>query len=406
MSMVSVSVRARLLPLIPALFLSSCGEKTAEPDTAVGIKDLQTSYGGLAFAVTDSTYTSSTLMYYDFKTAAIATILAGQSGDPYLKWLNNRLYVFNRTGSSLNFVTVDPRTTAVTPSPQLSTPGAGRGDPHDVLALSDGRLLLAQWTKGALVVMDQATGAASQTLDATGLDLSGNTQAQFHPQALWSRVVDGIEQVYVLHQSRAANFAAAEGTQQLFVYTYAQKTLTPVDTDAAASGIQGIKLHVSNADLIRAQDDKTLFIAGFCSVWDPASSCTQSGIDRIDLTTQKVDFVVDLSASAHRGNGSVIWGGGDVYYAEAAVASSDGAIEEAYVLKIDAQSQTVDKVHTFPAGSSGCCGLFADSTSGRFYVGDTTTDGRGQLSIYPQPGATPTIVALSGAPYQGALVPK
>ncbi len=393
--------RHGLIALILPLALTACGVKVSDDDNAVALKDQGTTYAGLAFTITD--YKSSSLSFYDFASGAITPALAGQSGDPFVKWLGDRLYLFNRSNDSLNFITIDPRAASARPSAQVVTAGAGLGDPHDALRLADGNLLLAQWSKGTLVVVDPATGTLVQTIDGSGLDFSGNPKASFHPEALWSRPVNGADEIYVAHQSRDDQ-GPAEGTQQLFVFTYAGRTLTAVDVDPAAAGVQGIKLHVSNPGLLRAQADSTLFVGGLCSVYQP-ERCTQSGIDRVDLATRQVDLVLDLAASPHKGNGPLVWGGGDDYYAMAATAAN-GGVGEAYVLKLNVTTRAADKVHAFPAGSPGCCGLFADPSTGRLYVGDAKADGRGLLTVYGQGLAAPGVVELSGNPYTGSLVAK
>ena len=157
--------------------------------------------------------------------------------------------------------------------------------------------------------------------------------------------------------------------------------------------------------MIQGLSDTTLFVGGLCSVYETAA-CTQAGIDRIDLATRQVTLAVDLSASPHKGNGPMVWGGGGRYFAMAATPDSKGGVGEAYVVKIDLDNRgTVDKVHSFAAGDAGCCGLFADPKSGRLYVGDTTPAG-GQFSVYDPGVVAPAIVTLAGNPYTGALVAK
>ena len=196
--------------------LAACGVKTTGDDnTGAGVKDSGTTYVGLAFTVVDPGYTSSSLYYYDLASGAITKTLAGQSGDPLVKSLGGSVYLFNRAKDSLNFLSVDPRTAGASPTAQVATSGAGLGDPHDVLRLSDGNLLLAQWAKGALVVVDPTSGAVVQTVQGAALDTSGNAQATFHPEAIWARTVHGADEVNVLHQSRdATGRNLAEGSRR------------------------------------------------------------------------------------------------------------------------------------------------------------------------------------------------
>ncbi len=393
---------------LAAALLSGCGGSSTEDDHTVTSVDAGSVHAGLAFTVTD--YTSSALYYYDFATGAVDARLTGQSGDPWVKWLDGKLFFFNRKTDNLNVRTLDPRKTpeVAPPTAQVSTGGAGGGDPHDAQALGDGKVLLAQYNVGALVVIDGASGVATQTLDSTTLDFGEKAGAdtQFRPESILS---GNPNEIWVLHQGRDKNFKA-DGTQRLFKLAYAGGVLTAVDLDPAKEKVQGIPLLVGNASTLAfaGEGDPKINVGGLCSVYDgDACATTSSGVEQVDPTAKTSRMVLDLSKTAHRGNGPFVDAQFGVFLAMAATSGATGQPEKKYVLRLDVATAAVEEAHVFPADSAGCCALFADKNSPRFYVGDAAAGGRGKLTTYigwPAPQAT--TVDLAGAPYTGWLVPK
>ena len=404
------SIFAMMMPLLlvgVAAVAGGCRSDSASDDGGLATKLKNDANRGLAFATVDTNYTASTVNFYDFQTGAITPRLTGESGDPLLRWLGDKLFLFNRVNTSVNVRTLDPRTDDAATT-QVATPGAQVGDPADAIVLSDGHLMLANAVAGNLTLTDASGATSLQTLasgstDATKLAVGSAVGDKFSPTALWMRAGADGDDIFVLHQGRDNKYAY-NGTQQVFVVNYRNGVLTFKDVDETTVGIQGIPLKGTNP-LGLYGSNGALWVASLCSIGDDAKSCTASGIEKIDLDSFTAAVVYDLTATPHRSNGGSIIGAKDgIFYTLAA--TTDGS-KAKYALRIDAAQAAVNQYHTFPDGANGCCGLFVDRTNGRSFVGDQSTDGRGLLTIYEDSGVqTGATITLDANPYTGAFVPK
>lgn len=344
-------------------------------------------------ALTTSDYVSSTLWYNDFATGELRKVLTGESGDPLPRWTGDTLYFFNRTDTSLNLRTVDPRVATPAATTQIATPAAKSGDPHDALLLSEGRLLLAHYVAGKLVVVNPADGTVVQDVVAD-FDLNTGDKLQLRPEAMWDRKIKGVHWVYVLNQALDGDYAQTGGGA-VFVFKDDGSQLTAVDMDPAKDKVQGIPLTISNPSVVMQPDSAFPYVAGLCF----GTGCV-AGVQRLDLDAGTAEMTWDLSASGYTGNGGIVEGDDGTAYA-LLVKGTDKV-----VTKIDYEAQTLADVHKFPAESSGCCALFYDRTGETLIVGDKNADGTGLLSIYREGAATPEAKTLEAPPYTGTFVPK
>jgi hypothetical protein len=133
-----------------------------------------------------------------------------------------------------------------------------------------------------------------------------------------------------------------------------------------------------------------------------AADC-KGGFVKIDLAAKKAEVLYDTSGLI--GNGGVIQGDGDVFYALVAKGKEESAPK--VITRIALGEKGVSDIFTF-SGKSGCCSLTYDESTKTLYSGDasTTDPNAGRLLAFPEGAAAPTEAALPGNPYGGFLVPK
>ncbi len=383
-----------------------CGNKDKDETAATTVLP----YSGIAIAGVPSDYSSSKLFFQPLKDGAttgdLRTLLSGESGDPWLTTLNDKLYFFNRTGTSSNFRTIDTKQSDGAPGTQVRIEKPGAGDPHDALWLSSDRVLLAHYVANKLVVVNPADGSVKQEITADW-DLGADPQAVFRPEAFY-RVNNSVPgEIYVVNQGRTADLFGYTGAQQIFVLKDDGNTISVVDVDTAKEKVQGIKLKVMNPQIIYAGDDATKpIVAGFCTIWDTASPCV-SGFERVDLAARTSTLVLDRSAATEKGNGSVIGTKNGKYYGVVAV--SDGASGYKSQLQVlDINAGTAKTFYEIADANYADYSLGYDLSSNKLYVGEKKTDGTGQFTIFDlttessTPAAT---LSLPLVPYKIKFVP-
>ena len=378
--------------------LTGCGKDDAGGDPGPGFVDDASAASGLVFTVTDSSYTSSRLLYNDLKTGDLRTVLSAESGDPALFWLGTELIFFNRTTDRRNFKRLDPRNPNPQLSAELATPLAGVGDPSDLLPLTGDQVMLAHRDAGVVFVMDVKTGAVVQKIEADW-DFDGKANAQLRPVSLlaWDATT-----TYLLHQGKGNDsMQTLNGTQQVFVLKLgADGQWSVVDQNDAKAKIQGIKLPISNpAHLLK--DVETLTVNGTCTLWD--KTCT-SGFADIDTTAKTATMLFDTSALKLKGNGRMVPTGSGHFYGATVRDTGDPMNPgEKTITRFFPDNQTADQVFMFPAGSPGCCGLYFDKSSLALWIGDSTTSGTGSFSIYKDDTLAGTL-ELDALPYDGLFI--
>jgi hypothetical protein len=384
--------------LVLALLVSACGKDEDKPQ-GDGYLDPSSRYAALVFGVVDPSYESSRIYVNKLGSGTLAEVVTGESGDPLIRQLGSRTFLFNRSPARLNFKTLDTLAATPTASAELALSGVGPFDPTDALLLDDGRLLLAGANGGSLAVIDPSTGALVQKIDAAW-DLGAGTA--FRPQLL---VKHGSE-IVVFTQGRGSDdFQSYDGSQHAYFLTdngSAAGGLSPVDLDAAKDGVQGVALRVNPYAAFPspvAGEEGKLYVFGLCGAFD-GPACAVAGFDLLDVATRSVSTLYELDPAAAKNNGYVAAGAdGKVY---ASVLDAAGA---KLVVEISAAAKTVQTVHTFPAESAACCGLFYDDSSGRLWIGDREKEASSGFFTVFKPGVgIPVKVELPGIPYSGAFV--
>lgn len=388
------------LTLLSALCLSGCGEaKKSDAYSGPGYKSSGSSYAGLMFAVVDKDFTSSQILYNEFATGDIKTLSTGESGDPFVRWTGGKAYLFNRASTSLNFRTLDPRQNDVSLSAQIATPEAGLGDPHDAVMLSDGRMLLALYSAGKIIVINPADGTLLQAVTADW-DFGNSEKAQLRPEAFLVKDVVGGKDIYVMHQGLDSAFTA-DGTQQVFRLHDDGKTVTVIDQDDGKAKVQGIALPVKSPSGFYPAADGSYLAYSECDMY-AAAGC-KAGFVTIDLAAKTAAVTYDTSDLI--GNGGIAQGEGDVFYA--LVAKGKKATDAKVISRIDLKTDTAADFFTFK-GTRGCCSLTFDDSTKTLYSGDVSgaDPNAGVLLAFPDDASVPTEATLPGNPYGGLLVPK
>lgn len=371
----------------------ACGDKSSDVDDETGLADPKSSFKGLAFTTVDRNYTASQLWFNDFETGEQRSLSTGEGNDPWLTDLNGTLYLFNR-GTSLNYRAMSPTEGPV--SEQMATPGAASADPHAALYLGEGRTLLAMNVAGKLVVVNPETGAAVQEVAGTFDTGTG----PFHPEAFYHHAATN--RVFVLHQGFvvANNTVTLNGSSQVFVFEDKDGTLTAVDQDTTKTKIQGIPLNNANPVAFVTSAAKPLIVGSCSSMSQGTCRAVAEALDPEALT---VTEVFDFTSLGFTGNGPVVDAGNGRFYANLVKTETSSYV----VAKIDPTANSIDTVHTFPAGSYGCCATYFDQSSETLYVGDAPAEGdEGLFSIYRSGATTPTEVKVKGLPYSGVFLSK
>lgn len=367
-------------------------------------------YAGMAIASIAADYSSSTLYYQGLKEGMplgdLKTVLTGESGIPWPVTLDDKLYFFNRSAQSSNFRTLDPKAADIAATAQVRTELAGIGDPHDAVLLDKTRLLLAHYTAGKIIVVNPETGAVLQEISAEW-DLGADATAKLMPEAIYRTSIDQVNEVYILHQGRKADFSGYNGSQQLFVLKDDGTSLSVVDVDPATAKVQGIKLNVFNPQIVYGGVDAAKpYVFGLCTIFDTASPCT-SGIERVDLKGRTSAMVQDLSQNSEKGNGGVVVTPKGQFFAAAASAGEGGNFKS-FIWMLDPEGGKAERFYEINDSNYAAYAMGVDAAAGRLYIGEKNTDnGTGKITILnvEKQGEVPFNIDLPLPPAEIEFVP-
>jgi hypothetical protein len=346
----------------------------------------------------------------DLVSHATERLLTGESGDPMLFQSGGEILFFNRYFDSQNFrrlTTSDG--THLTISSQQKFAGGEIGDPHDALYLGDNRVLLAHFTQGKLIVMEQNSG---KELDAVEADWDLPSNASLKPEALLPWVQDGRQFVYVVHQALSLKngLVLANGTQQVFVLEMKEDKLIAVDMNPNVPRIQGIKINGSFPVPVRYEKRDKFLLVSLCSRLvaamenDPANKCASS-VDEIDPSTNTSSQLWDLSASGLFMNGPTVPGpNSNTFYANVDQQTGPESFEKR-VVRFDLSDHSTTSVYNFKPESGGFWGSFYDETAKALYVGDYGDGSIGKFVVIRE-NSEPEDIPLERVPYSGAFLTR
>jgi len=400
-------------------FTVGCGKSennnAATPITEC-IKQDTTQWAGFAFIGTDLKYTSSSLAFCDFATGSTRSLLTGEAGDAGMYWINQKLYFFNRSSSSFNFRTLDPRNTQDAASPQIAMVAGTPGDPAGAIAVSTNKILLGLGISGELAVIDSATGVVDTAAVATDLvsqlDLvpaSGGDAATFpfRPSSFLSFSKESKSYIAVTHLGLDANYSATT-TAQIFILEKSDSgVLTIVDQDPSREKHQGLKLSFSNPSSFIPTSNSGHEYA-LLSLCNSTTECKQ-GIEIFNTSDQTITTTWDLSGEPFINNGTVkAKPDGQFIYAGVQFISGENSGKKS-IIALNLKEKTWAVIHHFPAESSGCCGnALYISDSKTLLVSDEKTDGTGIFSVYDVSSTAPLLtntLTTSSVPRGSLLIP-
>ncbi len=371
--------------------LQACGsstDSTKEPSIEAPTLPEATSKG-LVFAALnhDLSAGNSVIYFYDFKEGVITKLSQGESANPYLIGVGQKVVLFNRHNNLKNYKILDP----FTPDPD----GKGinlnlaDGDPFDAVPIDSNQdlLLLASPIGQKLQTLRLSSGSLNNVNGTTNLAVS-----TIRPISL-SRVA---QTVYMTHSGLALSadgVGKADGTQQIFTSTISGESLMFTDLDPSTAKIDGSPLTAtfplfSNGKGV--QDFKTL---GLCN--SQMQGC-QAGMDQVQngkaqkiavfTKTDQARYVDQFTAAGDQSFGYGLVANAKDETIIGKISLSDGSIEETL--------KTFDQKRLF--------GLVYEPGSKTLIIGDVAGD-RDAILLYRDNKLFKKI-EIDGVLYRGVFV--
>gem|GEM_PF-4721469 len=152
-------------------FLSSCSTESPR-ETYLFSKITNSQYRGLLFTARKG-INSSTLYWYNFKTGAVDEILNGQSGDPALFLLKDKIYLFNRTFVQRNYLVLDTNNN-FEPLQAEKSSFLSPGDPYFLLSIKENYALLSCLSERKIKLFNLTTGELKDLYASDNMFRPGN----------------------------------------------------------------------------------------------------------------------------------------------------------------------------------------------------------------------------------------
>jgi hypothetical protein len=357
---------------------------------------------GLLLSTTEN-YKSSRLFFFDFATGKKTQLLSGESGDPGVFTSRGETFFINRSAdnSNLRSLTVGANDFAI--GVQTAIPGAGTGDPQNIVHIDENHLLMSFWASSKLGVFDLEECEMVKTFEFS-VDLAGKANSVFRPSSFVQVGSDQNQKTYVIHQGISSDGFSLNGTQQIFGVTWDGTELELDDDDAEKDLIQGIPLKVSNPTAAFLNADSSLNVVGSCTIFNTAD-CVH-GIETVNLAEKSTVLSFDFSVAKEKNNGSVVAASEITYYMQMIVPGTAGDLSDSkkIVAQINLQDKTITETYAYPSASSGCCGLFYESSAKKLIVTDYTPTGGGEVFFIDENKKISSKVSIENTPYSGIIV--
>lgn len=369
-----MSFPAKVLVLFFLFHLSACGNLPRFNHQDQDAPALTTAaMTGIVIQSTDSSYTSSAIYFYDLAAGKISLLSGGESGDTFVKWLDSKIYLFNRAAGRVNYSTFKPKSGIASRSTEQATPGAANYDPTNVAIGPAGELILAMNVANSLVFANSAT--ATTTVSLANVDTGVATQV-FRPTDIW---VDA-NKVYVTHQALDANYKA----------TGAGKIYSAISSNGtwAWESTTGNTISISNPVFVSTRSDHIAVIGGVC--YTTAGTACVAGIDRFDANTGQSTHVSAWDASKWYPNGGFY---DDLTDDTLLVCVQDKSTQKNVVARYTIADGSM--ITFFELSGAGCGGVIADRTAMRIFIGQSLADGTGSITIFDQAGTVQTSATMS-----------
>ncbi len=342
-----------------------CHSPTTSSDSGMppqGFAIPASQFVGLYFTATDARYTSSALYWMNFRTGTVESRLSGESGDPWVLWTSNRLFMANRSPLSNNAYFLAPETRR--PTVQKATPGLNIQ--HGV-SLGNGDILVSDWSSSAL---HQLHGKNLETV--ARYTPPGFAEAPKEPGGDLLRLSDG-ETFYILALSHGleAGYRANDG-----------QTLTIWKEEQAGKlqWVRSLPLSITTPHFLHPSA-KGVWIMGLCAPFLAQQGC-KAGRAWFSFEDQQLSNSVSFSSLFLQSYGALI-GGNTPNEAFAFVVKPEQPDTRrlAHLTWKTESALTATVEIPVPLSSLGSPLLLFDPTSHILFIGNTETNG-GSMTLW------------------------
>jgi len=363
----SVGLSFRFTVIIQMTLFMACGPLPRSNKILGDLEKWTVSRGasGLVLSATHPSYSSTDIYFYDFRTGALSTLTAGESGDVLIKWQVGKLWIANRAPGRISYSTMSPRVGTASRGTERRTPGAGSNDPSDFILVSQSEGVMTMGASGSVLAVNFASGAL---LDHDFSDVqTGQTDVPFRPLTLFRHDQD----IAVLHSSLDRGWVARGGGMIFIARKSGSGRWAWVDQDVPEAGVQGLLLNVSNPvvglDCDGDSGATSCYVAGAC--YETMGNSCVGGVDLLDWNFKSVrhlfDWPIGLKSVGYVSEGPRR---GTVL---ACLKSSSESNAHLYLFN----ASTGETVATWDSGASYCGPMKVDRTGERIFVAQPSPEG-------------------------------
>ena len=357
----------RFTAIIQMTLFMACGPLPRSNKALGDLEKWPVSLGasGLVLSATHSSYSSNDIYFYDFRTGALSTLTAGESGDVLMKWQLGMLWIANRAPGRISYSSMDPRVGAASRGTERRTPGAASNDPTDLILVSQSEGLMTMGASSSVVALNFASGALLEH-DLNDVQ-TGQTDVPFRPSTLFRHGQD----IAVLHSSLDRGWVARGGGRVFLARKSGSGRWAWVDQDVPGAGVQGLLLNVSNPvvglDCDGESGATSCYVAGAC--YETMGNSCVDGVDLLDWNLKSVRHLFDwpsgLKSVGYVSEGPLRG------TALACLKSSSESNAHLYLFN----ASTGETIATWDSGASYCGPMKVDRAGERIFVAQPSAEG-------------------------------
>ena len=347
--------------------------------TFMSIKD--SNFKGFAFTA-HKEYNSSILYWYDFKSGQVREIIKGQSGDPKIFYIQNKIFLFNRNPNQSNYLSLQGQYPfEVSQEIPLRLPF---GDPHSVLEFRDNEVLISCPESHKLKHLNLLSGKQKTLFE----------EKSFRPGTI--TLVSGQNKTNIIIPSLglSPNYKI-DNSQGIYEFKASFE-----QEKKEASFIKKHKTIATYSDALFHLRDDIFFTF---SLGNPKNSLTKKSFEVFKL---KDDFKFLKAKSLEKLDHLERWGGAikgnkNIFYTSVKNHKTS-QIEIREFTVIDLETLTSKVLHTFKSNYPPL--LAHDSSNDLLLIGESHIKKKGKFYSY-QKGKIQLLGEIDLSPYQGVFVP-
>lgn len=305
---------------------------------------------GIILQSTDTSYTSTSIYFYDLAQGKITLLTGGESGDTYAKWLGAKMYLFNRADGRTVYSSFEPKAGMPSRTKERPTPGAAKFDPVGAMIGPGSELVLALNATGSVIFANETDNSTLATVSQPD---TGSTTQPFRPNDIW---LDGTT-VFVTHQALDSQYRAS-GVGRVYGISKDSGTWS-------LTSPQGTALAISNPVYASSRSDHTAIIAGVCYSYSGAA-CVP-GVDRFHAQTGTASHLSAWDADKWEANGGFYT---DITDDTLLTCVKEKSTQQHVLGRYQISDGTITKLKEVSA--PGCNGVIADRVGKRIFVGQTS----------------------------------